>query len=655
MLLHAVLVHQLIIDQTPTLDEVAHLPAGESYLETGSFAMYRHSPPGARLLAGIASWPDRLMLDFEGGWRTDQPANHWRFAFETIEKHASSEASQKRYLQAFTWARHATLGWSLLAMLVLFVWGRSWQGSTCGMIAASLWAICPNIIAHASLVTTDMPATSAGLLALFFFARWTTMPSMARCISAGCMLGIAQWMKHSSLWLYLILLVWVLLLVMENRPGRGRNLFGATGIVVVSVLVLNVGYLFEGTFTRLGEFRFLSESLTRPLEAGEVNPDVAHTNNLTYRDVYARRINRFRGSWLADLLVPLPMNYVAGFDEQKFEAEGKYPMYLRGQFSEPLPAMTGPKGANDNAVPTVPAARRGWWYYYIYALAVKVPIGTWLLVGSGLILAFVHSKRGVVLVWSIFALVPIFAMSFLTDINLGLRYVLGSLPFFFLVAGTVTTAGRVGWSLVAMALGWNVIALASIHPHELSYFNEIVGGPAWGRFHLIDSNLDWGQDWRRLARWLEKHPDWSKEISMAYAGSVPGEFEGIAGYRLPPRDGRFVPDPLIFPWEDRQRPETWGPRPGRFAVSVNFERGMRFHTPVPRTILDRYGPSMGRSMLPGSAMANMPRGSLAYFREFTPIIIPEVGYSILLYDITREQADAVRQRMGLPPWPVDPL
>ena len=41
-----------------------------------------------------------------------------------------------------------------------------------------------------------------------------------------------------------------------------------------------------------------------------------------------------------------------------------------------------------------------------------------------------------------------------------------------------------------------------IHPHYLSYFNPIAGGPANGYRVLIDSNVDWGQDLLRLRRWM---------------------------------------------------------------------------------------------------------------------------------------------------------
>jgi hypothetical protein len=46
--------------------------------------------------------------------------------------------------------------------------------------------------------------------------------------------------------------------------------------------------------------------------------------------------------------------------------------------------------------------------------------------------------------------------------------------------------------------------LARIHPHELSYFNPLVGGSVGGRRILSDSNVDWGLDLRRLAKELKR-------------------------------------------------------------------------------------------------------------------------------------------------------
>ena len=59
---------------------------------------------------------------------------------------------------------------------------------------------------------------------------------------------------------------------------------------------------------------------------------------------------------------------------------------------------------------------------------------------------------------------------------------------------------------LAAALGlWYAGGTLRQHPHHLAYFNEIAGGPANGWRLLVDSNLDWGQDLKRLAAWMREN------------------------------------------------------------------------------------------------------------------------------------------------------
>jgi hypothetical protein len=495
------------------------------------------------------------------------------------------------------------------------------------------------------LTTTDLASASTTLLAAWTFARWLDRPSWNRAGLAGICLGIAQLVKFSALLLYAILPLWGLVHVYWTERQARRQLeplasrwpgwttlalsrgVQMAGIVAVSVLILGLGYGFEGLGRPLGEFPFVSKTLTRLRTAadGDFTRDLGSSK--AYNDMFPVRVNRFRGTWLASLPCPLPMHYVAGFDEQRFESEGGYQMYLRGTLR-----------------------RTGWWYYYFYALAVKAPLSTWLLLGLA-VFDFVWSgeRRGRhrVLWW--LALAPLLAMSLLTDINLGLRYVLPVLPFLFLLAGSAARPSQPRWrtALVWLCIAWNVGAIARIHPHELAYFNELVGGPENGRFHLIDSNLDWGQDLRGLVRWLEKHPEWS-DVRLAYLGTVPPEFEGLSRYQMAPRDIRNVPPTLLWPGEDLSDPATYGPQPGRYAVSVNFERGMQFHTPCPFAMIGQVTAQHPRAFQPAAPMLFNPNGVYRYFQHLVPRIEPEIGYSILLYEVSAAEADRVRRAIGLP-------
>jgi hypothetical protein len=51
---------------------------------------------------------------------------------------------------------------------------------------------------------------------------------------------------------------------------------------------------------------------------------------------------------------------------------------------------------------------------------------------------------------------------------------------------------------------WYVAGTLAIYPDHLAYFNEAVGGPSRGHRLLDDSNVDWGQDVKRLARYAER-------------------------------------------------------------------------------------------------------------------------------------------------------
>lgn len=673
MAIHFLLVWDILRRQTPTVDEVAHLPAGLSYLDTGTFRLYRHNPPLVKVLAGFAARWDAPRLDYEGSWKDLEPANQWSFAFETLTANANDEDDRQRYLDAFTRARLVVAAWSTLTIPVLYLWGAWWFGPTSGLLAAALWSLCANIIAHAALVTTDVPATSAGLLTTFLFARWLDRPTWTRASLVGLALGTAQLVKFTLLGLYPLLAIWGvaagIFRLLARRADREFPPFrwvvvAQVGIAfVLSLFVLNAGYLFEGTFTRLGDFPFVSRTLTRERTVRDAPPP--DTQNELYRQAWQRRANRFDGTALGLLPCPLPYHYVAGFDQQKFDSESTYPMYLRGELARP----SSPAEIFD---PKAAGARRGWWHYYFYALLLKVPLGTWLLLMAAGAMALLRPGKERVAALVYLALAPILAMSFLTDINIGVRYVLVAFPFLFLCASSLVADDRPRpLVLVAvLALMMNLAAIVRFHPHEMAYFNELTGatdegkpivawsmgnGARFGRFHLIDSNIDWGQDLRNLARWLNHHPDWKESVRLAYFGSVPPEWEGIESYRLAPRDLREVAKAhhSPFPSEDPKDPTTWGPQPGKFAVSVNFERGLRFHTPCPRKELEaiwdkrRAVGSPRRDWL----MLEVPRESYAYFQHFTPRILPEIGYSILLYDISLEDANRVREKIGLPPLP----
>src|SRR5262249_19713676 len=144
-------------------------------------------------------------------------------------------------------------------------------------------------------------------------------------------------------------------------------------------------------------------------------------------------------------------------------------------------------------------------------------------------------------------------MTFLTDIDIGMRYVLAIAPYVFIAVGKVAPWCQslgMPWrqlmtSLVAGSLALSIAATVWIHPHYLAYFNWAAGGPDRVPPRLIDSNLDWGQDLLALQRWWKENIP-NQRIGLAYFGQINPSIFALRGERfdwfLPPaRPGTVRP------------------------------------------------------------------------------------------------------------------
>jgi type I restriction-modification system DNA methylase subunit len=91
---------------------------------------------------------------------------------------------------------------------------------------------------------------------------------------------------------------------------------------------------------------------------------------------------------------------------------------------------------------------------------------------------------------------------------------------------------------------WYLIATVSIYPDYLAYFNELVGGPAQGYKYLDDSNLEWGQDLKRLKIYLDQHN--ISKIKLLYSWNASPDYYGIQWERLSKEDWQEKPSPGIY-------------------------------------------------------------------------------------------------------------
>jgi 4-amino-4-deoxy-L-arabinose transferase-like glycosyltransferase len=577
--LHALLLLYSIRCHFATRNEVAHVPAGISCWQTGTFSLYCVNPPLGRMLAVLPVLLARPNTDFAD--LSDAPG--LREEWDAARRFA--DANARNYMNLICLARLAGVAWSLVGGWLVYRWAGELYGRRAGLLALTLWCFGPNILAHAQLVTPDMPATVAGLAATYAFWCYLRRGSWRAALLAGLLLGVAQLTKFTLLVLYP---VWALLgllygLDANNHAWRAVPLRvrAAQGlcIVLLSLLVLNAGYVFDGSGTPLGEYLFVSHLLNGvPAEEGGG------------RDMRVLG-NRFHNTWLAAVPVPLPRDYVSGLDVQRRDLEdGMPPSFLAGEWRQ-----------------------GGWWYYYLYALSVKVPLGTLVLVLWSLVLFVLRRPASARFLDELTLWLPALAVLVLvssqTGFNHHMRYVLPMFPFVLIAAAKLAyylqaASWKRGLVILALLL-WSVGSSLVVYPHSLSYFNELAGGPDNGHRHLLDSNIDWGQDLLYLKEWVEAHPE-AGSLGLAYFNYIDYRVCGAAFVEVPI-------DPPSDVLTEAVEEARFGPHPGYFAVDLH----------------------------------SLKRGPYKYFGRFQPIA--KAGYSIFVYHVTPEQVDQVRREMGLAP------
>ena len=173
----------------------------------------------------------------------------------------------------------------------------------------------------------------------------------------------------------------------------------------------------------------------------------------------------------------------------------------------------------------------GWTHYYLVTLAVKVPLAFWLLVIGRAIMKRRSPREAREWVLPVFIATFLLLAMFGSKRNYGFRYLLPiATPAIVWTSGLAEGSRRSRW-VAALGLVGMGYAVGSIHPHELSYFNEVAGGPIGGRKILSDSNLDWGQGARSLARLQRSRPEF-RDLTLFYFGDTDPAHYGVEGRRI---------------------------------------------------------------------------------------------------------------------------
>jgi 4-amino-4-deoxy-L-arabinose transferase-like glycosyltransferase len=536
-----------------TWDEPEHLAAGIELLDKGRYEYDTEHPPIVRALMALGPY-----LAGARSFGTPPP--------DGVQEGVDILYTGGHYELYLTLARLGTLPFLVMLLFSAWLWARRLTRSDGeALLAVLLLASVPPLLGHAALATLDVAAAGTVLLALYGLQCWLDSARWRDAVFFGVTAGVAVGAKFSAI--PFLALGFVVLAgaqwAVRRQPvvvsGLGRVAAaerGGPAFALVPARQVDVSLV----RTRLVGLALIVVMAMVPLAIayGVRSPGanvVAHKFDWAIVFLqHERGISHDAGILLQHLWLP---TWVKGFFEGiialKAHNDSGHLSFLLGQ-----------------------QRSTGWWYFYLVALAAKTPIP---LLVCGPIGMAVLAREG----WQardawrlaplvLFLTLLAFASAF-SHINIGIRHVLVLYPFMALGAahllalawGVLRKAALgplavVGQGVLVVLVGWQVLTLWTAHPDYLPYFNEAVAHPEQV---LVDSDLDWGQDLRRLEQRAAeiKIP----KLNLAYRGTANLARESLPPYVIMPpwkpvtgwvaiSALAVVHDPKGYAWLDAYKP-----------------------------------------------------------------------------------------------------
>jgi isoprenylcysteine carboxyl methyltransferase (ICMT) family protein YpbQ len=498
------------------MDEVAHIPAGYTYVKYGDFRLNPEHPPILKDLAGI---PLRLLnLSFptqDDLWTknaNDQWIAGWKFLY----------MPENNTEQMLFWSRFPIILLSLLLGFVIFKWAKELFGVKAGLLALALFALDPNILGHNHYVTTDLGIAAFSVFAFYFFLKYLKNPNWKTIVLAGIFLGLAQLAKFSAVLLFPIFGLALLIRIFFRNDKIKKSFLGS---LKFKRFWLQKFWLYGTSFALILVICFAM--IWAVYEANTFRMPTEKIHQLIDTQLYGGSKNVASPPLhkMADIPVLRPLaQYFTGFFMVFGRVAGGNTTYFFGQVTN-----------------------QSFREYFPIVFLIKEPISTLILllisisVGITMFLKSFSPARGEMprpwrgggvgakKIWknvknyldrhitetTMLLFIALYAYVSVTgNLNIGFRHLFPILPFMYiLIAKEITVLGtrlakntrKYYFATVAVLLLWLAAGTAFAYPYYLAYFNEMIGGSKNGYKYVTDSNVDWGQDLKRLEKFVDEN------------------------------------------------------------------------------------------------------------------------------------------------------
>lgn len=501
-----------------TFDELAHIPAGYSYVKYQDYRVNPEHPPLIKSLSGIPLlFKDLNFPVFSESWKQSQsPA--WWVQFDLGNEFVYQSGNNPK--EIIFYSRLPMILILLLLGIVTFNWARKIGGNEAAIGVAALFSFSPTLIAHGRLVTTDVGAALGVVLATLFWIKFLKNPKFQNVILAGLSFGIAMLMKFS---LALLIPFFVILSFVYPLLFKEEKLKNLVKYLVLSLIAGIIGMLF----------------VVWPTYALFVkNYPIDHQIRDTIADLSPNQI-----PILKNLTISMAHN----------ELLRPMAQYFRGVL------MATQRTVFGNTVFFLgEMSAKGWWYYFPIIYFLKEPIALHILTIMAIIGAITFFlkknekmkeklKKNFTLLSFILFITIYWAAAIGGNLNIGVRHLIPTLPFLFILVAMgiksliLRSSGKkriIITSSVGVLLLCYIVSSLTVYPHYISYYNHLGGGANRGYLSAVDSNYDWGQDFYRLNQIIEEKE--IDEIHLDYFGGEDPNY-WLKGKYIPlnPKDDDF--------------------------------------------------------------------------------------------------------------------
>ena len=577
-----------------TFDEVAHIPAGYSYVTKFDYRLNPEHPPLIKALAGISAqiFVHPYFPTNTAAWRDDINGQWAQGAAFLYEVGNNSDA-------IIFWSRVPIMRLSLFCGLLIFWWTKRKFGALAAVLTLLLYAFSPTVLAHSRYVTTDLGAAFGFFISTISILAFLKKPSWGNAIVTGIAVGVANLFKFSLVLIFpmffIMFAVWIWAIPFATFGERIKNFFTILGkSIIAGFIALGVIWavyaIFIWNYPPDRQYRDADVVLSTYGYRPAVNFDLQLIQN---------PITRPLGQYLFGVLMA----------QQR--SEGGNTTYFLGEV-------------------TAQGSRRYFPLMYLVKESLAFHILTLIALWYGIkkIIQSQHeTNRGIITRvrrWSydhftemacmiVIGFYWIFSMK--SALNIGVRHVLPTFPFLYILVSRGIAEWIHGYqpapvyhwfdllrsftrrfffpalklNIVGVLVAWMIVVALTAFPFYLSYYNALGGGTTNGYLIATDSNYDWGQDLYRLKNYVDAHD--IQKIALDYFGGG---------------SPRVTLSDVFEPWwSAKGAPHGW------FAISSTLRQGA----------FGAIGPGFIRK----------PEDSYDWLRAYTPV--DRAGASIFIYKL----------------------